>query len=65
MTDTERRCEDCAYARPFSEYSNRCTAWECEYIPRKEAIEAWKKLKAEEATDDAETKWLKKEGEFM
>lgn len=39
----ERNCENCAHARPFGgENDNRCDAWECEYIDRQEAIEAYK-----------------------
>lgn len=39
----ERNCENCAHARPFGgENDNRCDAWECEFIDRKEAIEAYK-----------------------
>ena len=38
-----RDCETCAHAQPFGgEIDNRCDAWECEYINRKEAIEAYK-----------------------
>ena len=43
MTDT-RNCYKCAH------YSGEgCGSWECEFIDRKEAIRAWKKLKSEEA----------------
>lgn len=39
----ERNCETCAHAQPFGgENDNRCDAWECEYINRKEAIKAYK-----------------------
>ena len=42
MTERER-CESCIHARPFGgSNDNRCGAWECEYINRKEAIEVWK-----------------------
>lgn len=37
-----RDCETCVHARPFGgENDNRCSAWECEYINRDEAIEAY------------------------
>lgn len=56
-----RDCENCIYARPFGgENDNRCTAWSCEYIPRKEAIELYKSVTrckdckyAEKETEDA------------
>lgn len=42
MTERER-CETCIHAKPFGgENDNRCGAWGCEYINRKEAIEVWK-----------------------
>lgn len=42
-----RDCETCIHARPYGgENDNRCSAWECEYINRAEAIEAWETLKA-------------------
>lgn len=42
MTDREK-CESCIHAKPFGgPNDNRCGAWECEYINRKEAIEVWK-----------------------
>ena len=45
----ERNCENCAHAKPFGgENDNRCDAWECEYINRKEAIKAYKARKAGE-----------------
>lgn len=41
-----RDCESCVYARPYGgENDNRCSAWSCEYINRKEAIEIWKAFK--------------------
>ena len=44
-----RDCENCIYARPFGgENDNRCTAWDCDYIPRKDAIELWKKTREEQ-----------------
>ena len=37
-----RDCETCVYARPYGgENDNRCSAWKCDYINRKEAIEVW------------------------
>lgn len=42
----KRDCENCAHAHPFGgENDNRCDAWECEYINRQEAIEAYKARK--------------------
>ena len=42
MTDREK-CESCIHAKPFGgENDNRCGAWDCDYINRKEAIEVWK-----------------------
>lgn len=42
----DRDCRTCVYARtPDDIYSNGCTAWECEYINRKEAIEIYKAYK--------------------
>ena len=42
-----RDCETCIYARPYGgENDNRCSAWSCEYINRKEAIEAYGIVKA-------------------
>ncbi len=39
-------CETCIHAKPFGgPNDNRCGAWECEYINRKEAIEIWKAYK--------------------
>lgn len=42
-----RDCKTCAYSSPGQGTSNGCTAWECEYINKREAIEAWKKLHEE------------------
>lgn len=37
-----RDCETCVHARPFGgENDNRCSVWECEYINRDKAIEAY------------------------
>lgn len=42
----DRDCENCVHAKPFGgENDNRCSAWSCEYINRREAIEAYKTLK--------------------
>ena len=38
----DRDCKTCAYSSPGQGISNGCTAWECEYINRREAIEAYK-----------------------
>ena len=41
-----RDCETCIHAKPFGGANdNRCGAWECEYINRKEAIAIYKKFK--------------------
>lgn len=49
----ERNCENCVHAHPFGgENDNRCDAWECEFIDRKEAIEAYKARR-----DDTEWEW--------
>lgn len=48
MTDREK-CESCIHAKPFGgPNDNRCGAWDCEYINRKEAIEIMRKYKAYE-----------------
>lgn len=52
----DRDCDKCVYARPYGgKYDNRCTAWECEFIPREDAIEAWKRYKAEKRGANHET----------
>ncbi len=39
----ERNCKKCIYARkPDDPYDNGCTAWDCEFIPRAEAIKVFK-----------------------
>lgn len=43
----EKECKSCAYSSPSFTGDNGCTAWACEYIPREEAIDAWKKLHEE------------------
>ena len=53
-----RDCETCIYARPYGgENDNRCSAWSCEYINRKEAIEIWKAFK------NGELVWKEPKGE--
>ena len=53
----DRDCDRCVYARPYGgEHDNRCTAWECEFIPREDAIEAWKRR-----TDRPQGEWIVKE----
>ena len=38
-----RDCETCVHARPFGgENDNRCSVWECDYINRDKAIEAYR-----------------------
>ena len=41
-----RDCKTCVYAKtPENSYDNGCTAWECEFIDRKEAIKIYKAYK--------------------
>lgn len=41
-----RECENCIHAKPYGgENDNRCSAWSCEFIDRKEAIEVYKAYK--------------------
>ena len=43
---SKRDCKTCVYARtPDDPYNNGCTAWDCEYINREEAIKAWKRTR--------------------
>ena len=50
-----RDCETCIHAKPFGgSNDNRCDAWSCEYINRKEAIEIWKAYKNGELIRRAE-----------
>lgn len=50
----ERNCESCVHAKPFGgKDDNRCSAWECEYINRAEAIEAYETLKAMQKMSEA------------
>lgn len=56
----KRDCENCAHAHPFGgENDNRCDAWECEYINRQEAIEAYKERRA-----DTEWEWCRECKEY-
>lgn len=49
----DRKCENCAHAHPFGGwYDNRCDVWECEFIDRQEAIEAYKARREAEEKDD-------------
>lgn len=49
----DRDCETCAHAQPYGgENDNRCDAWECEFIDRQEAIEAFKARREAEEQDD-------------
>ncbi len=42
-----RDCERCVFARPYGgENDNRCSAWDCEFIDRKEAIKAYREKMA-------------------
>ena len=38
----DRDCKTCAYSSPGEGIGNGCTAWECEYINRQEAIKVYK-----------------------
>lgn len=43
---SDRDCKNCLYARtPDDPNDNGCTAWDCEYINRREAIEIYKAYK--------------------
>lgn len=42
-----RDCENCARNTP----KNGCTSWDCDYINRKEAIEAWLEKHRAEQTE--------------
>lgn len=40
-----RDCEKCVYAKPYGgSNDNRCSAWECEFIDRKEAVKFIKSI---------------------
>ena len=43
----DRDCRTCVHSN-FHGEDNGCDSWECEYINKKEAIEAWKEKKANE-----------------
>lgn len=46
----DRDCERCVHSRPYGgENNNRCTSWDCEFIDRKEAVEAYRWSKALES----------------
>lgn len=47
----DRDCRTCIYSN-FNEGDNGCTKWECEYISRSEAIEAWKFLHGQQVNED-------------
>lgn len=40
-----RDCKTCVYSTKQTDFDNGCTAWDCEYIDRKEAIEVYKAYK--------------------
>lgn len=40
----DRDCKNCIRSKGVTEYDNGCTAWECEYINRREAIAVWKEF---------------------
>lgn len=44
----DRNCNNCVRCTP----DKGCTAWDCDYIPRKEAIEAWKQIHAQKGESD-------------
>lgn len=48
----DRDCDNCAYARPTHTMDNGCTAWTCEFIPRAEAIKAWKEKHEKERAEN-------------
>lgn len=41
-----RDCDNCARCG-----RDGCKSWDCDFVPRKEAIEAWKEKKAAEKPD--------------
>ena len=43
----DRDCRTCVHSN-FNGEDNGCRMWNCEYINKKEALEAWKKLHSEE-----------------
>lgn len=47
----DRDCKTCIYANYRNENDNGCTRWDCEYINKQEAIDAYKKLKEENADE--------------
>lgn len=48
----DRDCDNCAYAKPTHTMDNGCTAWTCEFIPRVEAIKAWKEKHEKERAEN-------------
>jgi len=38
----DRDCKNCAQSSPYAGIGNGCTAWDCEFISRREAIKAWR-----------------------
>lgn len=42
----DRDCKTCAYSSPYEGIGNGCITWACEYINKREAIEAYKIIKA-------------------
>lgn len=54
----DRDCKTCVHAHPFGGwYDNNCDVWECEYINRKEAIEAYKARRDIDLVKCGECKW--------
>lgn len=47
----DRDCRNCVRNRP----DVGCTSWDCEYINRDEAIEAWKKVHEKGDKDERES----------
>ena len=43
----DRDCDNCARCG-----RDGCTSWDCKYINRKEAIEAWEEKYGKESTND-------------
>ena len=44
---TDRDCDTCLWARR----DGACASWDCDYIPMKEAAEAWRKEREQDEID--------------
>lgn len=50
---TDRDCKTCVWSSPWEGEGNGCTTWDCEYINKREAAEAWReKHKSEEGENN-------------